>query len=271
MQVVLVDDGSPDGCGRLCDEWAARDGRVEAVHRPNGGLSAARNTGLLHARGRLVTFVDADDSLAPDTYREVLSAMHDDTDLIEYPILRHYGSERQALLSFSPATYHGKRDYWYGTRAYLHTYACNKIYRRRLFEEVRFPEGRVFEDAATLPPVLDRCRKVQTTDRGAYCYADNPQGITANATGRQLSELLSAHLRHWDVTEDEAFYLHVLNVQLSVSLLTGNPPLLPTRRIRHLRRLRGAELIKAVGLNLLGVRGLCRLYRAVWGLGRHRR
>lgn len=61
MEVILVDDGSPDLCPRLCDEWAARDGRVKVVHKPNGGLSDARNAGLAVATGELVTFVDSDD------------------------------------------------------------------------------------------------------------------------------------------------------------------------------------------------------------------
>lgn len=75
MEVILVDDGSPDGCGRICDEYAARDGRVTALHKKNGGLSDARNFGLRHARGELVSFVDSDDWVSPVFIEALYSAM----------------------------------------------------------------------------------------------------------------------------------------------------------------------------------------------------
>ena len=68
MEVILVDDGSPDACPALCDAWAGRDRRVRVIHQPHGGLSAARNAGVDTAQGELITFVDSDDAVAPHTY-----------------------------------------------------------------------------------------------------------------------------------------------------------------------------------------------------------
>ena len=162
LEVILVDDGSPDACPQLCDAWQLREARVCVIHQSNRGLSAARNAGLDIAQGDYVTFVDADDYLSPHTYQ---------------PLLDEMGDAR---------TYTDMSAYWLESQAYLHTYACNKLYRRSLFSSVRFPEGKVFEDAYTLPHLLRQVRQLKTTSKGSYHYCDNPQGLTATARGREF-------------------------------------------------------------------------------------
>lgn len=261
MEVILVDDGSPDLCPRLCDEWAARDGRVKVVHKPNGGLSDARNAGLAVATGELVTFVDSDDWLESGTYNKVLGEMGAGVDIVEFPVFRFYGSPRQSLLAFDARTYTDCKDYWLVGKAYAHSYACNKIFRRRLFDGVRFPKGKVFEDAWTLPQLLKRARGVRTTGKGLYYYCENAAGITANATGLHLQSLLEAHLSQWDVTDDDEYYLHVLNIQLDVCRQLGVRPVLPRHKARACGHLPLRMRLKALALRLLGVRMLCALYK----------
>ena len=83
LEVILVDDGTPDGSGRICDEYAARDNRVQVIHKENGGLSSARNAGIDIARGEYLGFVDSDDCIAPDMYEKMLSlALEADTKLV---------------------------------------------------------------------------------------------------------------------------------------------------------------------------------------------
>ena len=83
LEILLVDDGSPDGCPALCDAWARRDARVRVIHRPNGGLSAARNSGIDAATGTCLAFVDADDTLDPDVLRRAWDArQQQDADLV---------------------------------------------------------------------------------------------------------------------------------------------------------------------------------------------
>ena len=135
-EVILVDDGSPDGCPRLCDEWSARDRRISVIHQSNGGLSAARNAGIDRAKGEYITFIDSDDFIARDTLDSVMSRMGDN-DLVEYPLWCFYGAPHQHLLSFTNAEYTNTGDYWLSTEAYRHCYACNKVYRRRLFDDIR--------------------------------------------------------------------------------------------------------------------------------------
>jgi len=260
FEVILVDDGSPDGSPRLCDEWAEKDPRFSVIHKSNGGLSDARNAGIEKCKGEFITFVDSDDYLATETYEQVMPLMAD-ADIVEFPLYRHYGSAKQTHIEFDNHTYSDMKTYWLKGEAYKHSYAWNKIYRRELFNEVRFPVGRVFEDVATLPLLLEKAHKVVTTDKGLYYYCVNGNGITQQAKGTELCMLLEHHLnvikRPWC---DDAYYMHVLNIQIDVVKMTGQSPMLPKRRVNPLaRHLSFAQRVKAVILNVIGIEGICRL------------
>lgn len=259
LEVILVDDGSPDNCPQLCDEWALKDSRIRVVHKPNGGLSDARNAGIDAATGDCLTFVDADDYLAPDTYAQVMPKAAG-SDIVEFPIYWHYTGDDERLMRFQPADYDDMGRYWLEGEAYTHTYACNKVFRRALFGDVRFPKGRVFEDAATLPLLLEHARRVSTVDAGLYYYVANPAGITAQATGQELTMLLEHHLAVIPRWCDARYYLHVLNIQMDVCELTDAEPRLPAFSVSPLaRRLSLKQRLKATILNLLGIKRICKL------------
>ena len=267
FEVILVDDGSPDNCPRMCDEWAQKDQRIRMVHQANRGLSGARNTGLAQACGDYITFVDSDDFVADGTYAPLMQALASDAtiDIIEYPIKG---------FDFNPPTVYTRMDdYWYFGKAYLHTYACNKIFRIHLFAAIRFPEGRVFEDVYTLPQLLKEARKVVTTNKGYYHYCANPDGITATADGEKLNMLLMPHVDIIRRTTrcDAAFqqyYMHALNIQMDVFELTAQEPILPKRPIRP-RHLSGITRLKAVVLNLIGIKAMCKLNKQIHKIWRN--
>ena len=263
MEVILVDDGSPDGCPALCDAWAVKDARIRVIHQANGGLSAARNAGLDVARGAFVTFVDSDDFLDRDTYAQVM-ALTEGNDITEYPLYRHHGSPLQREVRFGQHVYESAEDYWLQGRAYEHCYAWNKVYRRQLFAGVRFPKGKVFEDVFTLPRLLEGARRIATVDCGMYYYCWNADGITATAQGEQLAMLLKAHeaaLARWT---DDRYYLHVANIQADVCELTGLPPTLPLRHVSLTAPgLTAAARLKALALNTLGMERTCNLNKTL--------
>lgn len=248
MEVILVDDGSPDQCPAMCDRWAAKDTRVRVIHQENGGLSEARNSGIEIARGEYLTFVDSDDYLETDTLAPLLTEM-DDADMVEYAI--------RDRLALPDCTYTDINEYWLKGQAYLHTYACNKIYRSVLFEQVRYPKGKVFEDAYTLPELLRKARKVKTSSKGFYHYCWNEQGITATATGQQLRQLLEAHMTN-GMPMDDTYYLHLLNIQIDVCEQTKDKPTLTHRKV-NVTLFSGAERLKAITNNLLGIKQLCKI------------
>lgn len=194
MEVILVDDGSPDDCPAICDGWATKDSRIRVLHKANGGLSDARNTGLDVARGEYITFVDSDDWLEADTYKPLLGWLqgHENIDILEFS-LRHIGGNRQEV-TFKDRIFPSAKQYWEATMAWRHAYAWNKIYKRWLFDGIRFPTGKTFEDVYTLPRLLTLKPKIATSSHGTYCYVWNKNGIavTAEKNGKGFHHHLEA-------------------------------------------------------------------------------
>lgn len=180
LELILVDDGSTDSSPALCDRLSGADDRIRVIHRTNGGLSAARNTGIDAATGTWIAFADSDDELVPDTLSANLELATDDVDLVEFPVSVHYGAPNSYELDFKPLTVSGDEvfSHWIKTGGYTHCYAWNKIYRSTLFEGIRFPEGENFEDAAVCPSIIRKCRAVTYSDRGRYLYYSSGGGIT---------------------------------------------------------------------------------------------
>ncbi len=263
FEVILVDDGSQDRSGQICDEWARCDTHITMIHRQNGGLSAARNTGIEKATGELITFVDPDDYLQDETYKAIMT-LAEKHDIVEFPVCRLFKSERQETLSLSNKVYTDMALYWLEGKGYTHTYACNKIYKKHLFDQIRYPEGRVFEDAATLPKLLLAAKDICTTDQGLYCYCWNDEGITAKAKGTELESLLNGHLESLKLWCDAVFYLHVLNIQMDVCELTGKSPVMPFIRINPFGKGMDLKLrMKALALNVFGIKGICNINKTI--------
>ena len=182
-ELILVDDGSPDNCGAICDRYAQECDKVKVIHKKNGGLSSARNAGLAVARGEYITFVDGDDAVASGTYYYNMHILlsNPDIDILEYPINTHYESPQSSIISFKPEKVSGNEHIfqdWIERRGYEHCFACNKIYRADMFMFVRYPEGEVFEDTLITPILYSSCENVYYSDCGFYYYYDNDGSIS---------------------------------------------------------------------------------------------
>ena len=279
MEIILVDDGSEDHSPDICDTLAEANEQVYAVHQKNGGLSAARNKGIELSCGEYITFVDSDDQLAPYTLPVLLARLgaHPEYDILEYPVVWHYGCEDQRTLKFGRNEYTDMREYWLEGKAYAHAYSCNKLFRKSLFDEVKYPVGRLFEDAYTLPRLLSRCHVVATTEEGAYLYSFSPDGIVATADGHALAQLLEVHVgmieRYGLTKQPTVYYAHVLNLQLDVYARTNESPILPelsdlTRRSIKPLSITRKEKKKLRYMKSLGINRLCKLYRILYRLRR---
>lgn len=273
-EAILVDDGATDSSGLICDRYALEDTRIRVIHKENGGLSDARNCGLDMAQGEYVTFIDSDDYISKDTFEKVIGLAHAniEADIIEYPITVHKGHKTEYCLLFGSETFDNAQNYWIDSKAYNHTYACNKIFRRHLFVNVRFPKGMYFEDAWTLPLILRSNPIVMTCSEGMYYYCWNKNGISTNPPGNRLRQLLEAEMEASRILclpltgkEESEWYLQVLNIQIDVCRLCGDKPVLPPRRLPFYSANTLQGKMKIVLLNTLGIELLCKLYRLIKG------
>lgn len=151
-ECILVDDGSPDGCPQICDEYAARDPRFRVIHRANGGVAAARNSGLRAARGEYIGFVDPDDWIAPQLFERLLRLITEyGTDMVQVGFWKEYAGYSTPKPLVESIRVLGRkeivRELVFDKR--IQSYLWNKLFRRKTINP-DFSEGRVFEDMAIL-------------------------------------------------------------------------------------------------------------------------
>ena len=195
FELILVDDGSPDRCGEICDEYGRSDSRVVVIHQGNGGLSAARNAGLdwmfENSKSKYVAFIDSDDWVAYN-YLEELSLGCKKTSgcsSVGYRLINNDGDFAESMLDdwkvISPS------DYWNGTSP-CPMVAWGKLIPRNLFEHVRFPVGRIHEDEFTMPRVIFACMSIAYSSSKLYYYRVRPDSIVSRGWTRHSLDLIDA-------------------------------------------------------------------------------
>ena len=160
IEIILVDDGSPDNCPAICDEYAKKDDRVRVIHKKNGGLSDARNAGIDIAKGEFLGFVDSDDYIEADMYEYLYDLVKKENAEISMCEFFHcyQGKEPEKNEKISVETVDSETAIYYvleSKKASLTV--ANKIYKREIFgSDLRFPVGKIQEDAFVIVDVLDR-------------------------------------------------------------------------------------------------------------------
>ena len=205
LQIILVDDGSPDNCGKICDEYAKKDHRIEVIHKSNGGLSDARNKGLEIAKGEYIGFVDSDDYIEADMY-EVL-----------YNLLKQYNAD-VSICNFYTVS-QGKisiKNADNGINEYnrieilkeilldknIQSYAWNKLYKKELFDEIKYPIGKKYEDIGTTFYLLEKCNKVVVTGKPEYYYINRQDSIVNNVTETTITDYIELIMQRYDYIEE---------------------------------------------------------------------
>ena len=210
-EIILVDDGSPDRCGEICDAYAARYVNVKVVHRKNGGLSAARNTGIEVAQGEYVQFVDSDDYLEPNVLKALVEKM--DSDKLD--ILRfNYQNVNERYEVFEPnkvsKPFVDYRDEVCDGLTFLTErlgygcYAWQFMLRRELLENCVFKEGIYFEDMEWTPRLLLKASKVTSTDLMVYNYLMRQGSITQSVDEKKKRKVLDDRLSLIDSMKEQS-------------------------------------------------------------------
>lgn len=269
-ELLLVDDGSTDESGAIADEYAAKHANIRSFHKPNGGLSDARNYGLQHAVGRYVTFVDSDDEVAADTYAPLLDALakHAKYDIIEFTMLQKPGLPDETLFCPGEHVFDDALD-WLAYKGTEHCWVCNKIFKRELFNNVRFPIGKKFEDMLTHIELIKQHPCIATVNYGRYIYHYNTEGIAAKDKANGLTSLLEAQLtlvrelgidtrrRRW-----HRLYMDMLTAQLYTFRRTETILLKP-QRIAIWGYATWKDSLKALLVDTIGLRMACRLFKTL--------
>ena len=178
FEIILVDDGSPDRCGDICEEYAKKNNKVKVLHKKNGGLSDARNAGLNMATGKYIVFVDSDDYIDSNMidilYKRIVDTSADMAicnylyvDEDETPMLEYTGS-----LAVEDIIYTGIQILYGATTKGRISFvtACNRIYKRELWDDIRFPKGKLFEDDHVLHKLCLKCDIVAGVSKPLYFY-----------------------------------------------------------------------------------------------------
>ena len=179
LEIILVNDGSTDASGDICDKYAAYDERIQVIHKENAGVSAARNTGIESANGDYIGFVDSDDYIAPTMYEDMLKLMAEhDLDIIECTAFRNNGDTNIEGCNDGSLEIFNRDE-----ALKMAMYDCfvavwSQLYKRRVISDVRFPVGRKFEDSAVSYLFIANTKRVGHINCCLYYYRLNPNSTT---------------------------------------------------------------------------------------------
>lgn len=175
-ELILVDDGSPDRCGSICDEYAQKDNRIKVVHKENGGSSSARNVGLDVMTGEFVSFLDSDDFWHPDYLKILMGYFNiEDVDIAQCDFVR--GEETIFPASSQKESYLVYNNYSIFTSEAAKIIMWGKVYRAKIFKGIRMPEGLINEDDWTTWKLYYQAKKITVTNRPLYYYTYNSSSI----------------------------------------------------------------------------------------------
>lgn len=192
MELILVDDGSPDGCGAICDRYAEEFPSINVIHKKNGGLSDARNAGIRVARGKYIAFIDSDDYILPGMFSTMCAMMEQYNadisvcgfnDVINDEVYSRREYQNRVYSSadaLCAMLYH--KDFWVS--------AWNKIYRKELFHDLAYPVGRLYEDFFLTPRLMDVSRCVCVSDNVFYQYCIRSDSIMGKSAEKISPDLI---------------------------------------------------------------------------------
>lgn len=182
--LVLVDDGSPDNCGTICDEYARLDKRVHVIHQENAGLSAARNAGIdwcaANPQIEWLTFIDSDDWVHPLYLQTLIDAAEKSRTLVSACAYARTSGEELDVSAMDISFDKWNAKQFYTEKCTSATVAWAKLYRKHCFERMRYPLGRIHEDEFVTYQMLFQSKEVAYTPAPLYAYYVNPQSITGS-------------------------------------------------------------------------------------------
>lgn len=212
LEILVIDDGSTDGSGAVCDDYAAKDLRINVIHKENGGQSSARNRGIAMAKGDYLAFVDSDDWIENEMYEKLYdNIIKYGVDISMCSYIQHYPNRSRAKCDSDQIFI------WTGREAIrelirgkkVTSMVWDKLYKRSLFDEIKFPAGKIFEDAAIVYRLFAKANKVLLLEKPYYHYVTRP-GSTMNQNFYNGERNLIA----FNVMRDRSYFLYDFDKEL---------------------------------------------------------
>jgi len=201
IELILVDDGSPDNSGEICDDFAEEDDRIVVVHQENGGVCSARNAGLAVATGEWVGFVDPDDWIDPNMYQYLLdSAIMHGVDIAACAYYRVEKNKHKVISSWETYIYdsHSAIEDMVNDHMKMRVVPWNKLFKRKLFNDLQFPVGRIYEGNYIMHNVFGLANKILYMPEPKYYYRKNPNSLTHLLSLKNDIEWVAAHIKRYE-------------------------------------------------------------------------
>ncbi len=195
LEIVIIDDGSPDNCPLICDQYAALDKRIKVIHKKNGGLSDARNAGLNIITGDYVTFVDSDDVIHPEMINILYSEIQKNKSDISCVSIQEFSNSYSFMKITSAET--KKLSFLNYTNYPYHMCAWGKLFSSKLFEDIKFPLHKLHEDEFTTYKLMDKANFISYNESKVYYYRQRNGSIMQNKNEQFYSDFLEALLEEY--------------------------------------------------------------------------
>ncbi|MBR2215111.1 MAG: glycosyltransferase [Selenomonadaceae bacterium] len=217
LEIILVDDGSPDNCPAICDRWARKDSRIKVIHKANGGLSDARNAGIEISTGEYLLFIDSDDYILPQMCERLLNALQEaSADIALCNLFFDYGDRTEENTGVTPPGIYTNHEILkeYFLRGNIELGVIwNKLFRRSLFfteEHIRYPVGRLHEDQYTTHRLLYAAKKTVIIAEALYVYVQRDGSITHKLGKKHIVDTLDfirGYIQWGRTKGDDVLYL----------------------------------------------------------------
>ena len=224
IQIILVDDGSTDNSGKICDEFKNKDNRIIVIHKKNGGLSEARNVGIENATGKYIAFVDSDDYVLKDMYETLyknLIANDADISICKYQYIKE--EEKVDLKADTKDivvmnNLQAMKELLLNKNITNHTW--NKLYKKEIFDNIKFPVGKKYEDIDVMYLLFERSSKIVYQDTTKYIYINREESILHNKNPKLIQDYITIVNNRYEYLLDKYKELKVeLNYNLLFSIL----------------------------------------------------
>ena len=233
LEIILVDDGSPDNCPKIIEEYAKLDSRIKVIHKENGGLSSARNAGMKIATGDYLAFVDSDDTIDIKMYEVLYDVLkRNNADISVCDILRIHENDKGEVI-YPEVQQNPVRETEFEraemikqmlVNGNIGNFACTKLFKKELFGGITFPDGKVYEDVATIYKVVHKANKIVYVNKVLYYYLFGRVGaITSSFSEKKILDSLEAYHTQYEFLsknyKEIAPYVNVTWVKMFTSAM----------------------------------------------------